>query len=241
MKKSVLAMALLITLAMTLIPVSAQPATESTFVAMFGRVDRYGAKPAYGCLAAFAKVKEWAEVKVIWTDMGPRIACFPATYYFYTARLVKSYIVELKYNDKDFYVLGLWDVWNITLYYDEHGNLWKKIINLIVDDGPGDLSVFNNWTSFTVDIKPKPPMELIVGRVFRYWIRSFPIPQGDWNCDGTIDIFDLIHVAKAYRNTPGIGRYDLETEITLNIDLNLDYTVDIYDLTTIAANLGASY
>jgi len=241
MKKSVFALGLLMTLAMTLIPVSAQSSTESTFVAMIGKVDYYGAKPAYGCIAAFAKVKEWAEVKVIWTDMGPHILSFPATYYFYVAKLVKSDIVELKYNGKDFYVHGLWDVWNVTLYYDGHGKLWNKIIKLIVDDEPGELNVFNNWTSFTADIKPKPPMELIVGRVIRYWIRSFPIPQGDWNYDGKIDISDLVHVAKAYSNTPGIGKYDLEAEITVNIDLNLDYIVDIYDLTTVAANLGASY
>lgn len=241
MKKFVLALGLLITLVMTLIPVSAQSATDSTFVAMIGRIDYYGAKPAYGCLGAFAEVKKWAEVKVIWTDMGPRILCFPAIYYFYAARLVKSNIVELKYYENDFYVSGLWDVWNITLYYDEHGNLWKKIINLIVDDGPGELNVFNGWKNFTVDIKPKPPMELIVGRVLRYWIRWFPIPLGDCNWDGKIDISDLVHVAMAYRSTPGTEKYDLSTEITVDIDLNFDYTVDIYDLTTIAANLGASY
>jgi len=241
MKKSVLGIVLLTTLAMTMIPVWAQPATESTFVAMFGRVDYYGTKPAYGCLGAFAEVKKWANVSIIWTDMGPRVLSFPATYYFYAAKLVKSDIVELNYNGKDFYVSGLWDVWNVTLFYDGQGNLWKKIINLIVDDGPGDLSVSNNWTNFTVDIKPSPPMELIIGMVLRYWIRSFPIPMGDGNWDGTIDIFDLVHVAKAYTNTPGIGKYDLGTEITLNIDLNLDFTVDIYDLTTVAANLGQSY
>jgi len=248
MKKSVLAIALLMTLAMTLIPVSAQTTTESTFVAMSGRVTYYGPKPAYGCLRAFAEVKKWAEVKIIWTDMGPHILSFPVTYYFYAAKLVKSDIVELKYDGKDFYVHGLWDVWNVTLFYDGHGRLWKWIVTPIVDDEPGDLSVFNGWTDFIVDIKPKPPMELIAGKVLRYWIKPSPIPQSDCTLDSTIDIYDLVHVARAYRNTPGVGSYmgaelNIEStlESTLNTDLNLDFAVDIYDLTTVAANLGESY
>lgn len=248
MKKSVYAIALLMTLTMTLIPVSAQPVTEPTFVAMKGVVQYYGSKPAYGCLRAFAEVKKWAEVKVVWTDMGPRILSFPAVYYFYAAKLVKSDIVELKYNERDFYVSGVWDVWNVTLSYDEHGKLWKWIIDLIVDDGPGDLSVYNGWTDFTVDIKPKPPMELIVGKVLRYWIWPFPIPQGDWNVDETIDIFDLVHVARAFRGKPGIESYwstefniNQSLELIFDTDLNLDFAVDIFDLATIAANLGESY
>ena len=38
-----------------------------------------------------------------------------------------------------------------------------------------------------------------------------------------------------YGSTPGLGRYKF------NIDINLDFVIDIYDLTTLAASLGESY
>ncbi len=72
--------------------------------------------------------------------------------------------------------------------------------------------------------------------VLRYCIRLVkPIPIGDVTFDGEIDIYDLVHMAKAYGNTPGIGSYYFE------IDLDANYVIDIYDLTTLAANLGETY
>ncbi|NIW12433.1 MAG: hypothetical protein GWN31_00550, partial [Candidatus Thorarchaeota archaeon] len=85
MKKPVFAAFLLMTLAMTLIPTSAQSATEPTFVAMMGRVQTYGGEPAYGYLGAFAEVGEWAEVGLFWTLEPVHIAVIPYNYSFHAA------------------------------------------------------------------------------------------------------------------------------------------------------------
>ncbi|NIW13777.1 MAG: hypothetical protein GWN31_07575 [Candidatus Thorarchaeota archaeon] len=113
-----------------------------------------------------------------------------------------------------------------------------------MDDGFGELNVTGNWETFRVNIDDIPQ---IAGIVLRYCIRPIkPIPKGDVTGphapgvpDGEIDIYDLVHVAKAYGNTPGIGNYYFEVDLTTPTDF--DFKVDICDLTTIAANLGESY
>lgn len=242
MKKMLLIGALLVTFVLT-IPTLAQSTTEPTFVGVLGKVEYYGDESAYGYLGAFAEVGEWAEVCLCWTLEPVHILVLPYNYSFYAARLVRAVIVELDYLGRDFYVSGLWDVYNVTFYYDKNGNFtWT--IELLVDNGSGELNVIDNWRTFTVTIEG---IDEIVGIVLRHCIRPLkPIPIGDvagprlapdapYVPDGEIDIFDLVHVAKAYGNTPGIGNYYFE------IDFNSDYIVDIYDLTTLAANLGESY
>ncbi len=231
MKKPMFAVVLLITLAMTSIPTLAQPATEPTFVAVLGRVKSYGGELAYGYLGAFAEVGEWAEVGLFWTLEPVHIAVIPYNYSFYAARLVSTATVELNYSGSDFYVSGLWDVYNVTFYYKEDGYSWE--FKVIIDHGSGELNVKDDWMAFTVDIDGIPQ---VAGMVLRYCIRLVkPIPIGDVTFDGEIDIYDLVHMAKAYGNTPGIGSYYFE------IDLDANYVIDIYDLTTLAANLGETY
>ena len=234
MKKPVFVAFLLMILAMTLIPTSAQSATEPTFVAVVGNVESYGGNGWWGGrLGAFAEVGKWAEVGVYWTRDAPiPIANLSYIYSFCVAKLVNTTMVELNYTGKDFYVSGLWDACNVTFYYDEYGNItWT--IEILVDDGLGELNIINNWTRFTVDIDG---IQQIGGMVLYYWIRPMkPIPKGDVTCDGEIDIYDLVHVAKAYGNTPGIGNYYFD------VDFNSDFIVDICDLTTLAANLGEEY
>ncbi len=231
MKRHMFAVVLLMTLAMALIPALAQSATEPTFVAVLGRVESYGGEPGCGYLGAFAEVGEWAEVGLFWTLEPVHIAVIPYNYSFYAARLVSTTTVELNYSGSDFYVSGLWDVYNVTFYYDKDGYRWE--FKVIIDDGSGELNVIDDWRAFTVDIDGIPQ---VAGIVLRYCIRTIkPIPIGDVTFDGEIDIYDLVRVAKAYGNTPGIGNYYFE------VDLDANYVIDIYDLTTLAANLGETY
>jgi hypothetical protein len=233
MKRGYLPLVLSMTFIMALISALTQPAkaTESTFVAMIGSVNSYGGQPAYGWLGAFAEISVQAEVAVFWALGEPPEPELPATYSFFTAQLVSSETVELDYMGSDFYVSGLWDVYNVTFIYDEAGKTIEQIIEQLIDDGPGELSVTNGWTIFTVDITG---IEKIAGIVLYYCIKTVEIPR-DIIWDGTINIRDLVHVAKAYETTPGIGNYYFD------VDLNYDFIVDIYDLTTLAANLGESY
>jgi len=239
MKKPVFVTFLLMTLAMTSIPTLAQSATEPTFVAMMGMVETYGGKPAYGYIGAFAEVNKSAKVCLFWTLHPVHIAVIPYNYTFHVAKLVSTKMVALNYSGRDFYVSGLWDVWNVTFHYRKDG--FNMTMKLWVDDGFGELNVIDNWKTFTVEIEY--PIKQIVGIVLRYCIRPIkPIPIGDVTGpyalgvpDGKIDIHDLVHVAKAYGDTPGIRNYYFE------VDFNFNYVVDLYDLTTIAANLGETY
>ncbi len=167
MKRHMFAVVLLMTLAMALIPALAQSATEPTFVAVLGRVESYGGEPAYGYLGAFAEVGEWAEVGLFWTLEPVHIAVIPYNYSFYAARLVSTTTVELNYSGSDFYVSGLWDVYNVTFYYNKDGYRWE--FKVIIDDGSGELNVIDDWRAFTVDIDGIPQ---VAGMVLRYCIRT---------------------------------------------------------------------
>ena len=216
-------------------------ATESTWVHLGGFVNSYGGSEVVGRLLVYAKVGEWAKGFVLWSSLQPwdpplpltPLPDTPYTYSFCFAELVNTTMVELNYTGKDFYISGLWNVYNITYtYYFEPTTLYSWTIEPLAYDATGELYVTGNWTEFTIDITGINP---IGGIVIFYYIKSLEISPGDFNSDGIIDIFDLTHVAKAYGDTPGIGKYSLDT------DLNGDLTVDICDLTTVAASLGKEY
>jgi len=237
MRKAILVNALLTTLVLT-IPTFAQPATESTWVYMAGYINQYGNEGDVGWCGAFAKIDDWAEAYALWEKF--QILAIPGNYTFRCARLVNASIIKLNYNGKDFYISGLWDVLNVTLVYHDPKNI-TKVIEILADDAHGELSVTGDWKDFTISIED-PHVDLITGIVIFHRVTSKePIPIGDVRGpevnvpDGEINIHDLVHVALAYGDTPGIGRY------SFNTDFNFDFTIDIYDLTTIAASLGKEY
>lgn len=235
MKKAIILSILLISLVVISIPTFAQ-VVEPTWVFMAGRVKYYGTESVGGWCGAYAEIDEWAEVHAFWAN--PQICVIPGNYTFHYTRLSNASEVKLNYMGKDFYVLGTWNVLKITLVYDIAGNI-TTVVEVIANEARGELSVTDNWSDFTIDIDN---VDLILGEVYFHRITSLAsIPVGDISSetpgvpDGTVDISDLVRVAKAYEDTPGIGRYDF------SIDFNFDFKIDICDLTTIAANLGETY
>jgi hypothetical protein len=83
----------------------------------------------------------------------------------------------------------------------------------------------------------------IAGQVVFYRVRPLrPIPLGDvWGPNGiptgNVTLLDLVHVARAYGSTPGMPNYDFNCAF----DFNVNQQINIFDLTTVAANLGQSY
>jgi len=244
MKKTIVSIAFLLTLMLatpTVAPTITQSATESTWVMMRGEVKFYGADDAFGWCAAFGEIGKWAQAFVVWIPWGgPSI---PEIFRFYAARLVNTTAVELNHDGADLYIEGSWNVYNVTFIYEpglKPRNYTLKI-ELLVDHGNGNLSVTGTWQDFALNITGPPSIPLVSGKVVFYAIRSFEIPIGDVSSqetgkpDGTTDIFDLVHAAKAYDSTPGMSNYDF------TMDFNFDYKIDIYDLTTIAVNIGKRY
>jgi hypothetical protein len=215
---------------------------------MRGRVTQWGMSPAFGWLCAHAKMvnvtdvsREWAAVRAIWTLHEPMVSTHPPTenftISFFITKLVNTTMVELNYSGYDFYVSGLWNVYNITLayYVDGSGNLlsFEMSIEALVIEGEGELCVLNDWDDFQVNIDG---IDMLSGKVIMYavghWeIKIFDVYDGDGQ--HKVNIHDLVRVARRYGSMPGLGDYDFE------MDFNFDFKIDVGDLTTLAANIEA--
>jgi len=167
-------------------------------------------------------------------ELAVIITRLPATHFeftLYMVRLVNASLVALNYSGNDFYISGLWDVYNVTWAYSDEDN-FNMTVKPVTVSGAGEFNVTNDWKDFTLDITG---IELVSGKVSFLCYRSFTIPPGDLNNDYIVDIFDLVHVAKRYGTRPGIAEFDFD------LDFNDDFEIDVYDLTTIGANLGEEY
>jgi hypothetical protein len=229
---------------MLIMPTIAQPAANPTWVMMHGRVEYFGSNQAWGYCGVYAKIGEWARVFAAWTIGKPVITTI---FNFYAARLMNTTVVELNYSSSDLYIEGLWNVYNVTFIYEPGqmpGN-YTFTIDLLVDHGEGTLTVNDNWKTFTISITG---IDEVKGSVKRYIIRPIePIPIGDI-CgpnmgppDSTVNIWDLVHAAKAYGTTPGMPGMEFDFSFYFSMDFNFDFKIDIIDLTTIAVNIGESY
>lgn len=245
----IIALAICLLMALALLPaVSAQSTpTASTFVTLWGRITSYSVgsttSTTYGWCGVFATIGESAQVLMGWASGKPTITTI---YNFYVARLLNTTLVALNYSGADLFIQGYWSVHNVTFVYQPGGKM-SITDNLLVDKGQGTFSVTNNWRSFTVQILGVPPLVVMIsGTVTFYAISSRPIPIGDVSGpttgvpDGSINIYDLVHVARAYGATPGDP--DLShPHYDFSLDFSLDYKIDIYDVTTVAVNIGQSY
>lgn len=242
MKKQILAGLILMTLTLAT-PTAAQSPT-ATCVMMRGIIDTYGGETvARGWCGAYA-INESGNVHAFWIPLtpsppigGPSEENF--IFSFYMAKMINGSAELNPTADVNLTISGEWDVYNVTFGY--HGELRNSTKEVVKTEVPGELNV-TDWSSFAISIDG---IELN-GTVLFHRVMSTPIPRGDVAgppegvppeeaADGKIDIWDLVHVAKAYGDTPGIGNYDF------SMDLDFDFKIDLTELTTIAANLGEEY
>lgn len=220
--------------------VTAQVIVENIWVIVYGRVNSFGLKCANGWCSVYAEVEKWARVFIAWTPVeGVQI---PEIINFYAAELNETQLVKLNYGGADLYIAGLWNVYNVTYIFEPGtvpGNytLSKK---LLVNRSYGTLTVTGNWNAFTVNIHG---LDAISGSIIHYAVREgAAIPIGDvsgefGDPDRKIDVWDLVRVAKAYGQRPGINlNFDM-----FSIDFNFDFQIDIIDLGAIAVNIEKSY
>ncbi len=248
-----IAVFMLILLAMgSFVPTLAQAESisiERIWVKMRGQITQWGTSPTIGWIWAHAKMvnitdasREWAGVRAIWPTHHLHLNSTQPpenfTISFFTAKLVNTSSIELDYSGYDFYISGLWNVYNVTLVYlvDGSGNLlnFSLSIEALVIQGEGELCVLNDWHDFQLSIDG---IDMLSGTVITYAVGQLEIKICDISDEdgsaGKVDIHDLVRLARRYGSMPGFGIYDIE------MDFNFDFRIDIGDLTTLAANIEA--
>lgn len=226
----------------TIGPISAPLPTEKTWVKIKGLINSFDEKSAFGWLKAHAKLGEWTKVRAFWTPINLPMngnqgegdddhLDIGFTFSFYAAVLVNTSVVEVNYPGSNFYISGLWNVFNISWTHHGEGD-FTYTLESVAEDRTGEFNVTNSMTYFTLNITG---VELVSGQVVFFLYRSFVIPRGDVNEDYIVDIWDLVHIAKRYGATPGKPEFDFD------IDFDDDFNIGLGELTTVAANLGTEY
>jgi hypothetical protein len=234
-----------LTIALLLLaPVLAQPLPPPpTFVMVSASINQSGSTPASGKCTVYATIGKSAEALIGWTV---EIFTITTIYNFLVARLLNTSLVALNYSGADLRIDGWWDVHNVTYDYVPGGSV-TFTDDLLVNNGSGTLMVTGGWSQLAVTIFGTPPLVVALSGSVRYYaIRGTEIPLGDVSGptvgvpDGKIDILDLVYAARAYGATPG-DPSNPNYDFSCDFSLVAPYRINIYDLTTIAANLGKSY
>ncbi len=227
---------------------SAETTIEGKWVRMKGMVTHWGSDPVFGWIGVHAGMvnrsgtyNEWARVHATWSYDRPHLNCTRPplenfTFTVYAARLISTEDVTLIAGD--FTVSGLWNVVEITTTITvvlEATDLATSIdvhceITPIVTNATGELDVSVARMIWELEIDG---IDLLEGSVRIFVIRNVEIKIADVNDDGNVDIIDLVRVARRYRAVPGLWNYEHD------LDLNFNDEIDMGDLTTVAANLGA--
>ncbi|NIP67078.1 hypothetical protein GWN63_06070, partial [Candidatus Bathyarchaeota archaeon] len=213
MKKEIFAVLLLMTL--TLAVPSLAGAETPTWVMIQGQITDYGGTPvAYGYCGAHAKIGDFAKVHAFWIPTIPTIPSGEPTtenftYSFYMAKMDNG-TAEMP-EGMDLYMEGLWDVFNVTFGY--YGEIQNSTTDPMALEVYGNMTVYNNWTDFTINIEG---FETLSGTVLFKVIKDIEIPMGDVagppdgvppevpEPDCEVNIHDLVAVAQAYDSTPGL-------------------------------------
>ena len=247
MKKSiaVIMLAMLAIGSFSLVSNVAQADTEvdRTWARTKGIINQWGSTPVFGWIRADAyvgningTVHEWARAFAMWSDQPERLNCTDEmpenfTFSFYLARLTNSTEIGINVTGYDLFIAGNWTVMKVTttINENEEGECTNttETFEPVVADAYGELRIPANRT-FELSISG---IDTLSGRVLTMMIQHVEIEMFDTNDDGKIDIFDLVKVARGYKAVPGLKNYNFDE------DFNGDCSIDIGDLTTIAANI----
>ena len=251
MKKSiaVIMLAMLAIGSFSLIPRLAQADTEvdRTWARTRGIINQWGNTPVFGWIGADAyvaningTVHEWARAFAMWSDQPRLLNCTPTpenfTFSFYLARLTNSTEIGINVTGYDLFIAGNWTVvkTTITITVYENGEPMNitRTLETVVADAYGEFKVPTvvqpAVQTFELSIAG---IDKVSGIVRMQMISHFEIKLFDVDGDGKVDIHELVKAAERYRAVPGLWNYDF------NLDFNGDGSIDIGDLTTIAANI----
>jgi hypothetical protein len=240
------------------------------YVQLEGHVDKYGNTTAFGWLNANAKISNStatgvdneSNVYICWEPLFPSIlplwnvspiAIGNFTYSFYAAKLINTTMAALNYSGYDFYVSGLFTVYNVTFTYTRaSGENWEQVLwnkTTVAQNVTGELMANGNWNgvgplawrtsagNFTLSLAG---FNDVTGSVERFVLHARAILDGDVLGHGVVDIYDLVYVARCIGDTPGSPQSGgLQSfEGIEKADLGFDFHIDIYDLVTVASELG---
>jgi len=235
----------------TTITKTTQPIIQYTLVRLIGPVTKYGNENVTGWISASAvitNVSQSAKVHVFWMPSpqltpGPTPPSTNFTYSFYHAMLINASIVALNYTGYDFYVQGLWTVYNVTFTYSgQHFNDCRENVTVVRTNATGKLMV--SGPNFTVSIAG---FNDLTGPVWRLdiwhvsiatWCLDGDVSGPNGVPDGKVDIYDLVAVARHIGETPGFGQGSCNLQQVEQYDVNFDFQVNVYSLVTVAAEIG---
>jgi len=221
------------------------PNLTYTWVSVIGWVTKYGNENATGWLNAQAiitNVTAVAKVHLAWMPKpiitpGPTPKSTNFTYSFYAASLINTTTVAMNYTGFDFYVSGLWTVYNVTFTYSGPSfRQCKENMTVAKQNATGTLEVSGGWKNFVVSITG---FSDVNGLVQRAIISHRRIMDGDFTGKGYVNIFDLVAVAKHMGDTPGMGQGLMGLQEVETYDLNFNFQIDVYTLVTVANEIGS--
>jgi hypothetical protein len=228
------------------------PTLQYTIVHLLGPVKQYGSENATGWINAdgmITNVTQLAKAHVFWMPTPsstpgrtPKSTNF--TFSFYHACLINASIVAVNHTGYNFYVYGLWTVYNVTFTYTgQHFDQCRENVTVAAQNVTGDLAVSGD--NFTVSITG---FYNIVGSAWRLDIYQRTVPE--WNLegdvsgpngrpDGVVNIYDLVAVAKNIGETPGMGQGTYNLQQVEQFDVNFGCQVNVYSLVTVASEIGS--